>query len=377
MEEQGATTLRDVLAQRRRHHVPGRRRRRAGRRSAVDPRLQRPHRHVRRRRARLRRLLARLLQHGAGRSGQGPTSSLAGRGSTGGAINQVSKAPALTPIADSHALAPATPSYQRTTVDLNQPLERLPVPGTAIRVNAMWTDTDVPNRDRVECDALGRGAVDRLRHRHAHARDAQLLQAEAGQPARVRPAVGAGQHQSGTRGVRQRRAAGRSVELLRPGQRATTRTPTPIWRRSIVAHDFGRTTRGPQPDALGPERARLGDHRAALRRRQHQHGDQPSAAVARHDRRDPGEPDQPDDPVGDGHASAHAIAAGLEFSLGDARSTTRAPGRRRRPPISSTRIRTIRIRARSSAAAPAPTARPTSAAAYAFDTVSHRQPCGS
>ena len=85
---------------------------------------------------------------------KGPTSSLAGRGSTGGAINQVSKAPGLSPIADL-TISAGDASYQRTTVDLNQPLNDFPVPGTAIRVNAMWNDTSVPNRDRVEASRWG------------------------------------------------------------------------------------------------------------------------------------------------------------------------------------------------------------------------------
>ena len=85
---------------------------------------------------------------------KGPTSSLAGRGSTGGAINQVSKAPHLSPIADA-TIGGGTASYQRTTLDLNQPLPDFSVPGTAVRVNAMWTDTDVPNRDRVSSSRWG------------------------------------------------------------------------------------------------------------------------------------------------------------------------------------------------------------------------------
>ena len=148
---------------------------------------------------------------------KGPTSSLAGRGATGGAINQVSKAPSLSPIADA-TIGVGNASYQRTTIDVNQPLADFPVPGTAFRVNAMWTDTDVPDRDRVELGAMGHRAVDRPRRWDAHARHDRLLQAQAGQPARIRPAVGACQHQSRARGVRQRRAAGGSVQLLRPGR---------------------------------------------------------------------------------------------------------------------------------------------------------------
>lgn len=85
---------------------------------------------------------------------KGPTSSIAGRGATGGAINQVSKAPVLAPIAEA-TMGAGNASYQRTTFDLNQPLSGSPVPGTSIRVNAMWTDTAVPNRDRVESTRWG------------------------------------------------------------------------------------------------------------------------------------------------------------------------------------------------------------------------------
>ncbi len=85
---------------------------------------------------------------------KGPTSSLAGRGSTGGAINQVSKSPGLAPIAEA-TIGGGNASYQRTTVDLNQPLAELPVPGSSFRVNAMWTDSGVPNRDRVESSRWG------------------------------------------------------------------------------------------------------------------------------------------------------------------------------------------------------------------------------
>jgi catecholate siderophore receptor len=79
---------------------------------------------------------------------KGPTSSLAGRGSTGGAINQVSKAPHLDPRINA-TVGLGNASYQRATVDVNQPLDGSPIPGTALRLNAMWTDADTPNRDQV------------------------------------------------------------------------------------------------------------------------------------------------------------------------------------------------------------------------------------
>ena len=85
---------------------------------------------------------------------KGPASAIAGRGATGGAINQVSKAPGLTPIAEV-ALSGGTADYQRTTADVNQPLADFPVPGTAVRLNAMWTDTEVSNRDHVSSARWG------------------------------------------------------------------------------------------------------------------------------------------------------------------------------------------------------------------------------
>lgn len=85
---------------------------------------------------------------------KGPTSSIAGRGSTGGAINQVSKAPNVTPSAEA-TVGAGTASYQRATLDVNQPITASPIPGTAFRVNAMWTDSDVPNRDLVNSSRWG------------------------------------------------------------------------------------------------------------------------------------------------------------------------------------------------------------------------------
>jgi catecholate siderophore receptor len=85
---------------------------------------------------------------------KGPTSAIAGRGSTGGAINQVSKAPMLSPVAEL-VVGGGNAGYRRSTADLNQPLEQFPVPGTAIRINAMWTDADVANRDHVSSSRWG------------------------------------------------------------------------------------------------------------------------------------------------------------------------------------------------------------------------------
>jgi predicted 2-oxoglutarate/Fe(II)-dependent dioxygenase YbiX len=85
---------------------------------------------------------------------KGPSSAIAGRGSTGGAINLVSKAPTLE--AGHHViLSGGNADYRRTTFDLNQPLSDVGIPGMAIRVNAMYTDTNVPGRDVVEGQRWG------------------------------------------------------------------------------------------------------------------------------------------------------------------------------------------------------------------------------
>lgn len=77
---------------------------------------------------------------------KGPASSYAGRGSTGGAINLVSKRPTLDPIYGG-TIGVGTDNYKRATLDLNQPIEGLK--GTALRLNALWHDADVPGRDVV------------------------------------------------------------------------------------------------------------------------------------------------------------------------------------------------------------------------------------
>jgi catecholate siderophore receptor len=85
---------------------------------------------------------------------KGPSSSLAGRGSTGGTINQVSKAPTLE---SNYAgvIGAGNADYRRSTIDVNQPLGDIGLESGALRVNAMWTDTGVPGRDRVEGERWG------------------------------------------------------------------------------------------------------------------------------------------------------------------------------------------------------------------------------
>lgn len=84
---------------------------------------------------------------------KGPSSSIAGRGTTGGAINQVSKTPQATPFR-SASLAAGTDDHFRATLDVNQPVGA-DDSATAVRFNAMWTDAGVPGRDEVKRQSWG------------------------------------------------------------------------------------------------------------------------------------------------------------------------------------------------------------------------------
>ena len=86
---------------------------------------------------------------------KGPTSTLAGRGSTGGAINQVSKAPGLSPIAEA-TVGAGNASYQRTTLDLNQPLPRVfPFPARRFASTRCGTTPTCRIATRVESSRWG------------------------------------------------------------------------------------------------------------------------------------------------------------------------------------------------------------------------------
>ena len=86
---------------------------------------------------------------------KGPTSSIAGRGSTGGAINQVSKAPGAGADrrGDDRRRQRRAISARRSISTSRSTDFRFPAP--SFRVNAMWTDTGVPGRDRVESSRWG------------------------------------------------------------------------------------------------------------------------------------------------------------------------------------------------------------------------------
>jgi catecholate siderophore receptor len=77
---------------------------------------------------------------------KGPASSVSGRGSTGGSVNLVTK----TPVASATravAVGGGSNAYKRGTLDLNQPIPG--AGGATFRLNGMFTDTDVARRDSV------------------------------------------------------------------------------------------------------------------------------------------------------------------------------------------------------------------------------------
>lgn len=85
---------------------------------------------------------------------KGPTSAVSGRGSAGGTINLVSKTPATRPgIAGSFAVGNA--GQQRATLDWNTPITQQLVRGTAVRLNLLWHESGVPGRNAVRNDRWG------------------------------------------------------------------------------------------------------------------------------------------------------------------------------------------------------------------------------
>ncbi len=74
---------------------------------------------------------------------KGPNSSFAGRGSAGGAINAITKQATLDYDFTRFSLGAGTDSYQRYTADVNKALND----NFVVRVNALWADQDVPDRE--------------------------------------------------------------------------------------------------------------------------------------------------------------------------------------------------------------------------------------
>ncbi len=77
---------------------------------------------------------------------KGPSSTYAGRGSTGGSVNMVSKTPGLQPSYNG-SIGFGSDEYQRLTLDLNQPIKNETIDGMAFRLNAMQYDAETPGRD--------------------------------------------------------------------------------------------------------------------------------------------------------------------------------------------------------------------------------------
>ncbi len=107
---------------------------------------------------------------------KGPASSYTGRGSTGGSVNLVSKTPGLERNFYNATLGIGTDEFKRFTVDVNQRLTGLwkdrsaegepagngdsaaegdPFFKASFRINALWTESDVANRNEVEYSRWG------------------------------------------------------------------------------------------------------------------------------------------------------------------------------------------------------------------------------
>lgn len=81
---------------------------------------------------------------------KGPDSAFNGRGSGGGSINLTTKRPTMEQFVQGTARV-GTDSYLRGTIDANYPVGET----SAVRVNLMGTQGDVPGRDAVDFDAWG------------------------------------------------------------------------------------------------------------------------------------------------------------------------------------------------------------------------------
>jgi catecholate siderophore receptor len=85
---------------------------------------------------------------------KGPASAYAGRGSTGGSLNLETKSPKANPFYRGSA-GLGTDDYKRLTLDLNQPLKPVGLDTSAVRLNGMWNDADYPGRDEVHNERWG------------------------------------------------------------------------------------------------------------------------------------------------------------------------------------------------------------------------------
>lgn len=79
---------------------------------------------------------------------KGPTSATFGRGSAGGAVNLVTKRPGLNSLYAGSA-GFGLPTFQRFTLDVNQPLKEAGLETGAVRLNALYHNSDMPGREVV------------------------------------------------------------------------------------------------------------------------------------------------------------------------------------------------------------------------------------
>jgi catecholate siderophore receptor len=80
---------------------------------------------------------------------KGPSSATSGRGSTGGSVNLVTKQPRVGDAAKLEATY-GSADYGRATLDVNHSVADGALAGAAIRLNAVWTDGGVAERDAVK-----------------------------------------------------------------------------------------------------------------------------------------------------------------------------------------------------------------------------------
>jgi catecholate siderophore receptor len=85
---------------------------------------------------------------------KGPGSVFSGRGSTGGSINLVTKTPHLQR-QYSGVVGAGSAEYKRGTIDLNQPLTDMGIPGTAVRLKAQVQTPGVADLDVVKNKSWG------------------------------------------------------------------------------------------------------------------------------------------------------------------------------------------------------------------------------
>jgi catecholate siderophore receptor len=115
---------------------------------------------------------------------KGPNSAYSGRGSTGGAVNMVTKTPKLTPSYGTD-LSYGSEDYYRATVDVNQPLPELGdlgLKGAAFRFNGLFHDQDFAGRDQIHDQrwatapslALGLGTPTRATLSYLHLQEDNL-----------------------------------------------------------------------------------------------------------------------------------------------------------------------------------------------------------